>query len=221
MRSVSFEYYRERIRGVFAARAIAAAPAADPPDGRPTPQECISLALHALETHGPTCGPLETADEWLGHLDCSWHEYGVALENLSLGITPPTSGNFNNDYYGECTGGASRAEVWGMLHPADPVVAAVGLGRASLDDGAVALGLAGGGALVGAARTPGGVEGIATVFACKAAAKKGETLAAFPVEIRAVAHLGSFLHVVAADGVVIRRYAASTSTQEEQGQCED
>lgn len=124
MRRVSFEFFTERLQRVWQARSAASLYTPAAIDGRPHRDDLLSLALHALETHGPTCGPLEIADEWLGHLACHWHEYGVALENLKLGINPPTSGTFNNDYYGECTGGASRAEVWGMLQPADPVAAA-------------------------------------------------------------------------------------------------
>lgn len=129
MRRVSFEFFRDRALRIWRAREAAAA-WVRPGDGRPPAPDVASLLLHALETHGPGAGPLECADEWLAHLDCHWHEYGIALENLRLGIGPPTSGTFNNDFYGECTGGAPRADLWGLLHAADPAMAA---SRASSD----------------------------------------------------------------------------------------
>ena len=124
MRRVSFDFFQQRLDRVWRARRLVAGRLQHAGDGRPMPEDMLSLTMHAVETHGPNCTVLETADQWLDHLDCHWHEYGVALENLALGITPPTSGEFNNDYYGECTGGTSRAEFWGMIQPADPVAAA-------------------------------------------------------------------------------------------------
>lgn len=127
MRRVPFELVKERAFRVWRAREAAWL---EPRDARPMASEIAALLLHALQTHGPDADPLQCADEWLAHLDCYWHEYGVALENLQLGIGPPTSGSFNNDYYGTCTGGVPRADIWGLLHPADPSRAAA---RAAAD----------------------------------------------------------------------------------------
>lgn len=124
MRSVSFKFLRERMGRVWRARAAALDVAPAPEDGRPLPSDIAEMLLAALDRHGPDMGPLEFADEWLSRPPCHWHEYGVAMENLRLGILPPTSGRFNNDAYGECTGGVFRADVWGLIHPADPAEAA-------------------------------------------------------------------------------------------------
>ncbi len=126
MRNIRFSFYQQRVSSVLRARRAGLASASAPPsdDGRPHPDELTALLIHALETHGPSSGPLELADEWLDHLRAHWHEFGVVLENLRLGIGPPTSGSFNNDAYGECAGGFAMAQAWGLLHPGDPAGAA-------------------------------------------------------------------------------------------------
>jgi len=124
VRSVSFSFYQQRVEAVLRCRRAALAAVGLPDDGRPHPDELTALLVHALESHGPRAGPLELADEWLDHLAAHWHEYGLALENLRLGIGPPTSGSFNNDVYCECAGGFALAQTWGLLHPGDPARAA-------------------------------------------------------------------------------------------------
>lgn len=124
MRSVPFTFYRQRVGAVLRARRVALASVPIPDGGRPHPDELTALLVHALETHGPRSGPLELADEWLDHLKAHWHEFGVVLENLRLGVGPPTSGSFNNDAYGECAGGFALAQGWGLLQPGDPAGAA-------------------------------------------------------------------------------------------------
>jgi ADP-ribosylglycohydrolase len=124
VRSIPFSFYQERVSAVLRARRVALASIPIPDDDRPHPDELTTLLVHTLETHGPRSGPLELADEWLDHLVVHWHEFGAALENLRLGIGPPTSGSFNNDAYGECAGGFALAQGWGLLHPGDPAGAA-------------------------------------------------------------------------------------------------
>lgn len=124
MRRISFSFYQERARRVVGARREALDRMGLPTDGRPLPGELILLLLHALESHGPRSGPLELADEWLDHLTSHRNELGIALENLTLGIGPPTSGEFNNDAWGECAGGIELAQAVGLLCPGDPTGAA-------------------------------------------------------------------------------------------------
>jgi hypothetical protein len=112
------------VSAVLRARRVALASVPAPDDDRPHADELTALLIHALETHGPRSGPLELADEWLDHLTAHWHEFGVVIENLRLGIGPPTSGSFNNDAYGECAGAFAMAQGWGLLHAGDPTGAA-------------------------------------------------------------------------------------------------
>jgi len=124
VRSISFSFYQQRVGAVIGARRAALGSVGLPDEGRPHPDELTALLTHALETHGTRASPLELADEWRDHLAAHWHEFGVALENVRLGIGPPTSGSFNNDAYGECAGGFALAQTWGLLHPGDPARAA-------------------------------------------------------------------------------------------------
>src|SRR5690606_22909773 len=50
-------------------------------------------------------------------------EYGYALHNLRRGIVPPVSGWFNNPF-ADCMGAPIRSEIWAMIAPGLPELAA-------------------------------------------------------------------------------------------------
>ncbi len=51
-------------------------------------------------------------------------EYGYSMRNIRMGIYPPTSGNFNNDYWHCGMGCPIRSEIWAYLFPLSPSKAA-------------------------------------------------------------------------------------------------
>ena len=83
------------------------------------------LGLHALETYGPDLSSKHIAKEWLDHLGggdpSSQLAEHIALGRLSRGILPPESGNHP---VGEAIGGQMRAEIWGLVCPGRPDLAA-------------------------------------------------------------------------------------------------
>jgi len=68
-------------------------------------------------------GDSESAAEWLAHMKYPWDEYGCATHNLRRGLNPPLSGSFDN-WFHRSMGATIRAEIWGMIAPGAPDVAA-------------------------------------------------------------------------------------------------
>jgi ADP-ribosylglycohydrolase len=81
------------------------------------------IGLHALETYGPDVTSVQIAAEWVQHLPAistSLAE-GLALERLKQGIMPPQSGEHP---IGEAIGGQMKGEIWGLICPGRPDLAA-------------------------------------------------------------------------------------------------
>jgi len=79
--------------------------------------------LHALEQYGVRITARELGQEWLEHVFFPMDEYGYALANLRRGLVPPVCGWFNNPFK-DCMGAPIRSEIWAMIAPASPAVAA-------------------------------------------------------------------------------------------------
>ncbi len=90
--------------------------------------------VHALKQRGPDITERDLMEEWMDHVTFPWSEYGYALRNFRTAICPPVAGWFNNSYYGESMGCPIRSEIWGMICPGYPELAADYAGKdASLD----------------------------------------------------------------------------------------
>ena len=71
---------------------------------------------------------------WLDHDDLvaywqdrCWYnfaEYGFFLHNVQRGIMPPLSGYWNNDFFRESEGCPIRSDIWGLVSPGNPELAA-------------------------------------------------------------------------------------------------
>ncbi|WP_281890523.1 ADP-ribosylglycohydrolase family protein [Paenibacillus sp. YYML68] len=79
--------------------------------------------LHALEQYGPKLTCKELGQEWIEHVFFPFDEYGYALTNIRRGIQPPLAGKFNNPFT-NCMGSPIRSEIWGMVAPGAPHIAA-------------------------------------------------------------------------------------------------
>ena len=53
-----------------------------------------------------------------------WNEYAYSQRNYLRGIHPPLSGIYGNGFFKESEGCPIRAEIWGMIAPGNPSVAA-------------------------------------------------------------------------------------------------
>ena len=80
--------------------------------------------MEALQKHGLYIDSKTLAQYWKDHCFYTCCEYGIFIDNFNGGIMPPYSGAFNNDWYHEGMGCPIRAEIWGILCPGNPKLAA-------------------------------------------------------------------------------------------------
>ncbi len=79
--------------------------------------------LRALQELGPELTTHDLGAYWLKHVIYPWDEYGYGAFNLRKGVAPPVSGAHNN-WFVDCEGSPIRSEIWAMVAPAAPEVAA-------------------------------------------------------------------------------------------------
>ena len=95
--------------------------------GEPLANDDLDLQLvwlYAVEEVGPKYLNTNTlAEYWLDWIPPYWNEYGICKTNLSLGLLPPMSGEFDNDRWKTSNGAWIRSEVWAGLAPGVPDVA--------------------------------------------------------------------------------------------------
>lgn len=91
------------------------------PKGEPYPNDDLDLQLvwlKALEEVGAkhlTANVL--AEYWLETIAPHYNEYGIAKNNLSLGLLPPMSGEVDNDKWKTSNGAWIRSEIWAGVTP--------------------------------------------------------------------------------------------------------
>ena len=91
------------------------------PEGEPMPNDDLDLQLvwlKALEDVGArnlTTNVL--AEYWLETIAPHYNEYGIAKNNLSLGLLPPMSGEVDNDKWKTSNGAWIRSEIWAGVAP--------------------------------------------------------------------------------------------------------
>lgn len=110
------------------------------PPGKPLPNDDLDLQLVwllALEQVGPYAIDASLLGEfWLNYIHPYWNEYGIGKANMQRGITPPLSGDLDNDWK-HSNGAWIRTEVWACTAPATPETAVYfALEDAKVDHGA-------------------------------------------------------------------------------------
>ncbi len=79
--------------------------------------------LVATERHGANVVNSQVLGEyWLGYVSPNWNEYGIGKANMRLGLLPPLSGDYKNDWK-DSNGAWIRTEVWACMAPGAPDVA--------------------------------------------------------------------------------------------------
>jgi hypothetical protein len=82
------------------------------------------LWLKVLEEKGPALTSDDLAAAWLDGCWYPFNEYGIFRRNWRLGIHPPYTGSFTNQFWETGEGCPIRAEVWGYVFPGAPDLAA-------------------------------------------------------------------------------------------------
>lgn len=95
--------------------------------GEPMPNDDLDLQLvwlHAVEKEGAKNITAEKLGEyWLSFIPVAFSEYGIAESNMKSGLTPPLSGDAENNVWKHSNGAWIRTEIWATLAPAMPDVA--------------------------------------------------------------------------------------------------
>jgi len=89
------------------------------------------LWLKVIEEKGPYLTSDDLAEAWLEGCWYPFNEYGIFRRNWRLGIHPPLSGEFTNQFWENGMGCPIRSEIWGFVFPGAPDLAA----RYALMDG--------------------------------------------------------------------------------------
>ena len=81
--------------------------------------------LHALQVRGIHVNCHDLGEEWLEHVATTamWDEYNYAAHNMRRGLRSPLSGAYDNPF-GDAMGSPIRSEIWAMICPAMPALAA-------------------------------------------------------------------------------------------------
>ena len=96
------------------------------PDRMP-PNDDLDLQvvwLKVLEERGAALTSDDLAAAWLEGCWYPFNEYGIFRRNFRLGIHPPTSGRFTNQFWESGMGCPIRSEIWGYVFPGAPDLAA-------------------------------------------------------------------------------------------------
>ena len=86
--------------------------------------------LEAFQERGLFLTSHDLEEMWFDRCEYNFCEYGVFMNNAERGIHAPLSGEWNNDFFRESEGCPIRSEIWGMVCPGNPRLAA---GYAKLD----------------------------------------------------------------------------------------
>jgi len=82
------------------------------------------LWLKVLEEKGAALTSDDLAEAWLKGCWYPFNEYGIFRQNWRLGIHPPMSGRFTNQFWETGEGCPIRSEIWGYVFPGAPDLAA-------------------------------------------------------------------------------------------------
>lgn len=82
------------------------------------------LWLKVLEERGAALEADDLAAAWLEGCWYPFNEYGIFRRNWRLGIRPPTSGRYGNQFWETGMGCPIRSEIWGYVYPGAPDLAA-------------------------------------------------------------------------------------------------
>lgn len=85
--------------------------------------------LEAMEDRGVFITSADLVDYWRDRCWYDFAEYGTFLLNVQRGIMPPLSGEWNNDFFHSSEGCPIRAEIWGLVSPGNPELAAAFAGQ--------------------------------------------------------------------------------------------
>ncbi len=132
-------FYHDKIRGCWFGKCLAGA-IGMPFEGVPytvnltedkiflqdVPNDDLELQLvwlDAMKTYGLALTYEKLTETWLKKIKHGCDEYSIAIHNMQHGILPPASG-WHNNFFSNGMGATIRSEIWALLFPERPDVAA-------------------------------------------------------------------------------------------------
>lgn len=94
-------------------------------NGKALPNDDLDMQilwLAAAEAYGRQVNSRIFGEYWLAYVIPNWSEYGVAKNNLKVGIAPPLSGLVGNTHK-DSNGSWIFSELWACLAPGNPEIA--------------------------------------------------------------------------------------------------
>ena len=82
------------------------------------------LWLEAMQEKGLYLTYQDLTEIWQERCWYNFCEYGYFLHNVQRGILPPLSGSWNNEFFRESEGCPIRSDIWGLVSPGNPQLAA-------------------------------------------------------------------------------------------------
>jgi ADP-ribosylglycohydrolase len=96
------------------------------PPGEPLPNDDLDLQLiwlKAFQERGPRgISAAVLGEYWLNYISPYWNEYGINKANQRMGLIPPLSGEYQNEWK-HSNGAWIRSEIWACLAPGCPDIA--------------------------------------------------------------------------------------------------
>ena len=140
MKKIAYEEYLDKILGCWIGKCIGgtigaqvegtkelmnftldtAFPEEIPPNDDLDLQVLWLETMHEKGVHITSC---DLADAWMARCWYPFNEYGNFKRNYAKGIRPPFSGSFDNAFFETGMGCPIRAEIWGLICPANPELA--------------------------------------------------------------------------------------------------
>lgn len=139
--TITYDDYLDRILGGWIGKSVGGTVGArfegykewidiDPRDMFPEeipPNDDLDLQvvwLKVLEEKGAALTSDDLARAWIDHCWYPFNEYGTFRRNWRLGIHPPISGSYDNEFWETGMGCPIRSEIWGYVFPGAPDLAA-------------------------------------------------------------------------------------------------
>jgi hypothetical protein len=141
LKRIPYDVYLDKVYGAWLGKSIAGTIGA-PYEGRKErfqydydpkaietmlPNDDLDLQvlwLEVMERKGIRIDSDDLAEAFLNQCPYAPGEYAFFMKNYARGIHPPLSGSFNNRYYVNGMGCPIRSEIWALICPGNPALAA-------------------------------------------------------------------------------------------------
>lgn len=140
MRSISYDDYYDKALGGWTGKCLGGTVGCfegtkqithlildDLVPDKPAPNDDLDIQLVWLDVlleHGVYFTSDQLMEAWLKKYPCNYGEYATGRRNYRRGLHAPACGSYANRFFSSSMGCPIRSEVWGMISPGSPDLAA-------------------------------------------------------------------------------------------------